>query len=969
MRNLKKVLAVVLALVMILGTVTIAAAATTTPSLTSFTDAASVAVKNREAVDVLTGLGVLAGYADGSFKPAQTITRAEAAKIIAYLKLGSTAAELLPKTETGFVDVPATHWASSYIAYGQAEKLLLGEAGGKFNPQNTLTTGQFLALLLRVAGYGKKNELQGSAWLLNAVQLANTKGIFQNDDKTTVNVNAGGTREDLARFSFNLLTRVALVDYVSTLDVYVNKGNSIFTPSDTWTTQGLDVFSLTYNNTDNSGYLPANLEIYDMDYATAARVLGGMGHSWLVKGKYIAHWYPSVVVVDTFVVNQHKIKDLTSKYNFALDGTTVGKDPYTGLPVSSYSTAGVVHVLNGFVLDPAGIDEDFFDKRNGEQFAFSTAEDTKGGAGAPSTPLTKFKSNDGDVIFLLDVNDFGAPADGYVDYIVELQPYLAQVASITKIAGVDYANLSVYVDDKYNGDTDAAFVSGRILAGSYKKGDWLTIVPQAQNSPTATAGTYNQPQIALAYDLPIGGSFGAAGYVDLRDAIVSYPATAKNVTITSYTKLTGTDYYKPLAVTGSGTKYNALGAHFNLALNVWYSPKGVDGAVILDHNGFLAGYTASPVEIKYVYFDKTTVNMVGQTVGMVDGVPTLYHYATVHAYFTDGTDKMISLAFDPFTQAFPAGSVLAGLNVSGNVGPIDTVLAGRWFTYTVSKAGTYTINALPGTEIEVADTTADADITLGYSLTTTGNKAPNPTVILDSTGSVLSGNSTLLTIISGGKATKYEGYRNFPAASTYAYADGPGAAPVDTPTTALVVYSSTTTMATYIYVITPGALPAVKPAIVFRDRVYRGVDDFAEYVTANVLYAGKTGESEDQKTYYNDGSFLYPADLQMAPGDFIDYNTGAQLSTTSSLLVAYDLEILQVDIKEGYIIATDGSDTYVIEVSGDFIAADMISNAAVALNRDDLAVGDYINVILGNYGADATGTYDIGGTLLALVRN
>ena len=75
MRTLKKVLAVVLALAMVLGMAVSASAA--------FTDAEKITYK--EAVAVMNLAGVINGYPDGSFKPEGTLTRAEAAKIIVYM--------------------------------------------------------------------------------------------------------------------------------------------------------------------------------------------------------------------------------------------------------------------------------------------------------------------------------------------------------------------------------------------------------------------------------------------------------------------------------------------------------------------------------------------------------------------------------------------------------------------------------------------------------------------------------------------------------------------------------------------------------------------------------------------------------------------------------------------------------------------------------------------------------------------
>ena len=80
---MKKLLALVLALVMSMSLVTISNAA--------FSDADKIS--HDEAVDVLYTLGVINGMPDGSFAPAGNVTRAEMAKMITIIMLGDIDAD------------------------------------------------------------------------------------------------------------------------------------------------------------------------------------------------------------------------------------------------------------------------------------------------------------------------------------------------------------------------------------------------------------------------------------------------------------------------------------------------------------------------------------------------------------------------------------------------------------------------------------------------------------------------------------------------------------------------------------------------------------------------------------------------------------------------------------------------------------------------------------------------------------
>ena len=77
MKNFKKVISAVIALAMSVSSLVAVNAS-------SFSDVADTAAY-AEAVDVLSALGIVTGYTDGTFKPEGEITRAEAATIIKRL--------------------------------------------------------------------------------------------------------------------------------------------------------------------------------------------------------------------------------------------------------------------------------------------------------------------------------------------------------------------------------------------------------------------------------------------------------------------------------------------------------------------------------------------------------------------------------------------------------------------------------------------------------------------------------------------------------------------------------------------------------------------------------------------------------------------------------------------------------------------------------------------------------------------
>ena len=95
MRNLKKVLSLVLCVAMLLSVMVMGTGA-------AFTDQDEI--QNAEAVDMTSALGIIDGYEDGSFQPAENIERGEAAKMISAMLNGGRDS-VQETTESSYNDV------------------------------------------------------------------------------------------------------------------------------------------------------------------------------------------------------------------------------------------------------------------------------------------------------------------------------------------------------------------------------------------------------------------------------------------------------------------------------------------------------------------------------------------------------------------------------------------------------------------------------------------------------------------------------------------------------------------------------------------------------------------------------------------------------------------------------------------------------------------------------------------------
>ena len=191
---MKKFLSLVLALVMTMSLVTISAGAK------DFTDNDKVTYD--DAVQVVSMLGIVNGYEDGSFKPANTLTRGAAAKIIANFKLTPAVADALKGSETTFKDVPSTNVFSGYIAYCASEGIIAGYGDGTFKPAGTLTANAFMKMLIGALGYDTTTYV-GDNFATKVALKVKELGLAEGN--TFVGTKAL-TREEACLYVFNALS-------------------------------------------------------------------------------------------------------------------------------------------------------------------------------------------------------------------------------------------------------------------------------------------------------------------------------------------------------------------------------------------------------------------------------------------------------------------------------------------------------------------------------------------------------------------------------------------------------------------------------------------------------------------------------------------------------------------------------------------------------------------------------------------
>ena len=320
---MKKLLAMVLALVMTLSLAVSANAA--------FKDVKDIDETYAESAAVLNGLGVFKGYEekDGtfSFQPKNAITRAEVAAIVYRIYTGDVKDAYVKNYETynKFSDMAGAGWAKGYIGYCANAALVKGYPNGTFVPSGKVTGYEVLAMILRAVGYDQKNEFTGADWALHVAEIAERQGIL--DNVKGVDLNAPATREVVAELLFQSIN-VPMVTYTAAFG-YQNVGlnekadNKLFAKNETLGIKNFKLDCVTgYVTANDYGTKFKNMQIAGKNLAKKDDTVkvadqdifdaGRYGHVWTSDGSAITDvFYDDTLLSTTYDGTSYK--NLTDK--------------------------------------------------------------------------------------------------------------------------------------------------------------------------------------------------------------------------------------------------------------------------------------------------------------------------------------------------------------------------------------------------------------------------------------------------------------------------------------------------------------------------------------------------------------------------------------------------------------------------------------------------------------------------------
>ncbi|MEI4830232.1 S-layer homology domain-containing protein [Bacillus sp. FJAT-53711] len=171
--------------------------------------------KNPKLIAALVKAKIIAGYPDGTFKPKQSLARAEAAAVVVRVI----------EYENVFDDVPKNHWAYKEIKRLNELKIISGKGNRIFGPEDRLTREQFLTMIVRQQKYklveGKETfqDVPVNKWSNVYIETALKESIIdQKDYGVTFNPEQEITREEMALITAKVLKLTEVNEEVSFQD-------------------------------------------------------------------------------------------------------------------------------------------------------------------------------------------------------------------------------------------------------------------------------------------------------------------------------------------------------------------------------------------------------------------------------------------------------------------------------------------------------------------------------------------------------------------------------------------------------------------------------------------------------------------------------------------------------------------------------------------------------------------------------
>ena len=638
MRNLKRVLSLALAALMLMGMMVVGAGAASK----DFTDADEI--KNVEAVDIMVALGILEGGDKGDFQPNSILTREQAAKIICYLLLGTENAEKLTTNSTVFNDVAANRWSAPYISYCVNLGILAGDGAGNFFPEGKLTGAAFAKMLLVALGYNAEREdYVGSNWMINVSADAIAAGIAPSG----LVLSADLSRQDAAQMAFDTL-KATVVEYQNDTTIVVG-GTTVSTSS-----KATPVAQGSYANTMGTANLQfAEKYFPDLKKTAGADAFGRPAVTWKNKNTNIGTYANTADVTYT--------------------GNVATGDIYSDLGLTSKVTASVVR--NGVAQN---------------DLLISKGNVAKTGTGN-GTVVEVYYDADANTVDVVEI-------DTYVAQVSTVKP--ATSKDDRTIVLTDKSSSTPANFNTHNTYVTEAFAEDDIVLYTYADNE-IQSVALAETVTGELTGRTNGKSVTVdgtAYSYSAMANATALDSITVKSDVVLYLDSYGNVVWGEVSKEAASNYAYVLHIDQDSWDNSVTYAKLLLAdgtlvaKTVVKNSTGITAGDIVNYSvndkGEYTLYTVSPACVKY--HDTLATNGVALTAfKMTKGTAAIdfnSNDAAINVYANDKTVFVVATG-DASAPTYTAYTGIANVpSISGNAGISYYCKTGTMLTFAVIDA-------------------------------------------------------------------------------------------------------------------------------------------------------------------------------------------------------------------------------------------------------------------------------------------
>lgn len=583
MKNLKRVLSLGLALVMLLGCMMVAGAAEVkTSDLTDMAD-----VKNVKAVTLLVDLGIINGIeqADGTYKyePAGNIDRSSWAKMVYYVLEGNNSADPYVGTVTTLKDI-AGWWAEGQISYLNSIGIVNGDDLGNFNIRANIRVDEAAKMLLCAAGWDAADKgYIGDSWSGSIMRDARKLGLMDGIDQSA---NAPLTRDNAAQMVYNAMALAVQVPHYArdNGEKYVDR----YDPAEV--TLGYQTFGI-----QKVTAVVEKLEDGKATFRDGSVKAGGLAiNDGLLDG---------AIAADASIVGQSVEFFVTGNFKFDKEGNVIAPVPTTGLTiVSSALSAGGATLL---ATSDAGI-----------HFGTTNWYDAKVEKEGKEVKNDSFIVAKDDTVY-----------------------YSVNGSDLTNTCTTDLKGgnkVEFY-------DTDGSGKADLVRVFNYTVGTVDKIETKVQNDVEKIKITGVTPNF-IATSLVKGAEGLAEGDVVLYYHIKGAAANGTVIEKAESVKVTPTDVDSDGNLIAGGTKYAesalVIGTDAALGFDAWDDNFGIEWTFYLDKAGKVCAATTevAPVSTDYV------VVLAAADVAGTGGLNGTAGYTEIQILHLDGSDEIVKLA-------------------------------------------------------------------------------------------------------------------------------------------------------------------------------------------------------------------------------------------------------------------------------------------------------------------------------------